>query len=240
MRAELSRQRCSHNAKERTRRVERAESARGEGVARTGGTGLYVKGGRARCYLACSPDEISASSFRPSSLHSYLDLLLRVFLPRTPSSSSAFLLASPSYSCLDSPQSSCEVKNFFRARHCRTFDCVGISILLLSLSLFTSFPFLSAFRFYLNLSFLRGSFFFRAFPFFFLFFLLGDFYPADNLLRLLACLYSFRSLLFSLILIMSTLSLYCFLVYFHFLVCFKFSSIISPPHTRSLLSCLRF
>lgn len=145
-------QRCSHNAKERARRAERAESARGEGVARTGRTGLYVKGGRARCYLACSPDEISASSFRPSSLHSYLDLLLRVFLPCTPSSSSAFP-RTPFLLLLRSLQRSCEMKNFFRARHCRTFDCIGISVLLSlsfsplsTLSLFPS-PFFSRFSF---------------------------------------------------------------------------------------------
>lgn len=47
---------------------------------------MYVKGGRARCYLACSPDEISASSFRPS-----FPLLPRSSPPSLPSSYAFFL-----------------------------------------------------------------------------------------------------------------------------------------------------
>jgi len=40
------------------RREQRADGGGGREVAE-GRRGLYVKGGRARCYLACSPDEIS-------------------------------------------------------------------------------------------------------------------------------------------------------------------------------------
>lgn len=68
-------------------------SMRREGGGCEGERGLYVKEGRARCYLACSPDEISASSFRPS-----FPLLPRSSppsLPRTPSSSSASLHSPP-------------------------------------------------------------------------------------------------------------------------------------------------
>lgn len=110
------------------------------------GRGWYVKGGRARCYLACSPDEISASSFRPSS-----PLLPRSFPPSLPSSYAFFLFCF----CLPytlSPAGSSVMplrgEKFFRARHCQTFDCVGISL------------FLSCFSFssYLNLFFFLHSF----------------------------------------------------------------------------------
>lgn len=159
MRAELSRQRSSYNAEESTTR--RAKNGwwsgrEQDGVAKDGG-GWYVKGGRARCYLACSPDEISASSFRPSS-----PLLPRSFPPSLPSSYAFFLFCF----CLPytlSPAGSSVMplrgEKFFRARHCQTFDCVGISL------------FLSCFSFssYLNLFF----FFFTAFllPYLFVFFI---------------------------------------------------------------------
>lgn len=72
--------------------------------------------------------------------HSYLDLLLRVFLPRTPSSSSASTSphSPPPTGFLRGAPAS---ENFFRARHCQTFDCVGISALASPRFLFFLFKF---------------------------------------------------------------------------------------------------
>lgn len=109
---------------------------------------MYVKGGRARCYLACSLDEISASSFRPS-----FPLLPRSSSPSLPSSYAFFLFCfyllalSPAYRI--SPRRSCKVK---------TFSARAIVRLLIALG----FPLLSPafFSSYLNLSFFPWLFFF--------------------------------------------------------------------------------
>lgn len=161
MRAELSRRCGSHNAEEST--TKRTQSGEQERVARGGGRGLYVKGGRARCYLACSPDEISASSFRPS-----FPLLPRSAPPSLPSSYAFFLFCfylpalSPAYRI--SPRRSCKAKTF-SARHCQTFDCVGISALLSPPPL----PPLAFFSSYLNLSFFSWFFFFHTSLVFFIY-----------------------------------------------------------------------
>jgi len=102
----------------RARRRENSnrDDGRGQGVTRgigREGWGLYVKGGRARCYLACSPDEISASSFRPSS-----PLLPRSSPPSLPSSYTSFLFfllcpRPPLLRLSDLPRCSCRAKTFF-------------------------------------------------------------------------------------------------------------------------------
>jgi len=107
---------------------------------------LYVKGGRARCYLACSPDEISASSFRPS-----LPLLPRSSPLSLPSSYAFFLFCfclpalTPAYRI--SPRHSCKAK---------TFSACAIVRLLIALG----FPLPSPhfFSSYLNLLFFRCFF----------------------------------------------------------------------------------
>lgn len=119
-----------------------------QGVAREAGSegemGLYVKGGRAHCYLACSPDEISASSFRPSS-----PLLPRSSPPSLPSSYASFLfcfyifprtlLCPP-----DLPRRSCRAKTFSARAIVVLLIALGFPPFSLSLfpSLFPSFSFL--------------------------------------------------------------------------------------------------
>lgn len=163
-------------------------TARWKGIGRgcEGRRGLYVKGGRARCYLACSPDEISASSFRPSSP----PLLPRSFPPSLPSSYAFFLFLfcfCPAYALSPAGFSVMLLRGekFFRACHCQTFDCVGIS-------LYLTFFFSSRFLFFLfkfilsSAAFLRphlfvylfSDFLFLAFSLFLFFFsfLIHDFY----------------------------------------------------------------
>lgn len=107
-----------------------------------GERGLYVKGGRARCYLACSPDEISASSFRPS-----FPLLPRSSPLSLPSSYAFFLFClcssalSPAYRI--SLHRSCKVKTFSVCAIVRLLIALGFplpspfSFLLIQICLFS-------------------------------------------------------------------------------------------------------
>lgn len=133
------------------------EGSRGRGCE--GRRGLYVKGGEGvPAVIWLVPRMKYRLAVSGLLLHSYLDLFLRVFLPRTPSSSSA---SAPSYTLSPAGFSvmSLRGEKFFRARHCQTFDCVGISF-------FFSFFFPTSFSSHLNLFFLRSfssSTFFRVF-----------------------------------------------------------------------------
>lgn len=134
MRAELSCQRGSHNVEESTTKRARRREQRTDGEGGCEGRrGLYVKGGRARCYLACSPDEISASSFRPSS-----PLLPRSSPASLPSSYAFFLF------CF-CPLAFFEVKTFSVYAIVRLLIALGFAF---SLSLSVPLPPF----FYLNLS----------------------------------------------------------------------------------------
>lgn len=127
---------------------------KGAGRGCEGRRGLYVKGGRARCYLACSRMKYRLAVSGLPLLHSYLDLFLRVFLPRTPSSSSSSVSASLMLSLSPAGFSwfswcPCEAKSFSARAIVRLLIALGF------LSLFLS-P-LAFFPSYLNL------FFFAAF-----------------------------------------------------------------------------
>lgn len=178
MRAELSRQCGWYNVVESTKK--RAENGwRGGREERgcQGRRGLYVKGGRARCYLACSPDEISASSFRPSSP----PLLPRSFPPSLPSSYAFFLFCPLMLSRLpDSLWCSCEAKSFSARAIVRLLIALGFLSISLSFSsrfLFFLFKFIFSsaafppphpFVFFVHL--------FSDFLFFFFFFFLAPWF----------------------------------------------------------------
>lgn len=124
MRAEFSRRR---GAVQLSRTMpKRAQNAPGQEGGCEGGRGLYVKGGRARCYLACSPDEISASSFRPSF----------PLLPRSSPSESSFLvrllpLCALSFSPAPtriSPRRSCKAKTFSARAIVRLLIALGFPL----------------------------------------------------------------------------------------------------------------
>lgn len=87
--------------------------------------------------------------------HSYLDLLLRVFLPRTPSSSSASLRSSPPPTRI-SPRRSCKAKTFSARAIVRLLIALGFP--LPSLPVF--------FSSYLNLSFFLWFLFYHTFSYF--------------------------------------------------------------------------
>lgn len=120
---------------------------------------MYVKGGRARCYLACSPDEISASSFRPSS-----PLLPRSFSPSLPSSYAfflfLFLLALPLRPTL-LPLTADSLRSAL-SRKAKTFSAGAIVGLLIALGFPPSSN--AFFSSYLNLSFSPLFFFSPSAP----------------------------------------------------------------------------
>lgn len=73
--------------------------------------------------------------------HSYLDLLLRVFLPRTPSSSSASTSFSPSPAYRISPRRSCKAKTFSARAIVRLLIALGFPPFSLSTPRFLFFLF---------------------------------------------------------------------------------------------------
>jgi len=133
---------------------------------------LYVKGGRARCYLACSPDEISASSFRPS-----FPLLPRSSPLSLPSLYAFFLFCfclpalTPAYRI--SPRHSCKAKTFSARAIVRLLIALGFplpsprffSYLNLLLFFCAFFPHLLVFFIYIYISSKLGGF---SFTFFYL------------------------------------------------------------------------